>query len=59
MYLFLGRFEQIKPFWTCHTQLFCIIVKKNKDGKRAVIYNWLYNYDDNINFEFDYNIHQM
>jgi hypothetical protein len=28
-YLFLGRFEQLKPFWTCHTQLFYIIDKKN------------------------------
>jgi hypothetical protein len=32
MYLLLGRFEQIKPFWTCHTQLFYIIDKKIKVG---------------------------
>jgi hypothetical protein len=33
MYLFLGRFEQIKPFWNCHTPLFYIIDKKKiKDG---------------------------
>jgi hypothetical protein len=28
MHLFLGRFEQIKPCWTCHTQFFYIIDKK-------------------------------
>jgi hypothetical protein len=32
MYLFLGRFEQIKPFWTCHTQYYYIIDSKIKDG---------------------------
>jgi hypothetical protein len=32
MYLFLCRFEQIKSFWTCHTQYFYIIDKKIKDG---------------------------
>jgi hypothetical protein len=31
MYLFLGRFEQINPFCTCHTQLFYIFDKKIKD----------------------------
>jgi hypothetical protein len=30
MYLFLGRFEQIRPFWTFYTQLFDIIDKKLK-----------------------------
>jgi hypothetical protein len=28
MYLFLRRLEQIKLFWTCHTQLFYVIDKK-------------------------------
>jgi hypothetical protein len=28
MYLFLCRLEQIKPFWTSHTQLFYVIDKK-------------------------------
>jgi hypothetical protein len=31
IYLFLGRFKQLKPFWTFHTQLFYIIDKKMKD----------------------------
>jgi hypothetical protein len=50
MYLILGRFEQIKPFWNCHTQLILIIDKKIKDGsqiqdgvhsKKSVIFFWL------------------
>jgi hypothetical protein len=49
MYLLLGRFEQIKQFWTCHTQLFYIIDKKNKNGieiqdgvySKNIIYFWL------------------
>jgi hypothetical protein len=32
MYLFRGRFQQIKPFWTCHALIFYIIDKKIKDG---------------------------
>jgi hypothetical protein len=32
MYLFLVRFEHIKPFWTFHTQLFNVIDKTIKDG---------------------------
>jgi hypothetical protein len=32
MYLFLGRFEQIKPFWTGHSHIFYIIDKKISDG---------------------------
>jgi hypothetical protein len=31
-YLFLGRFEQIKPFWTSHTQFFYIIDNNIEDG---------------------------
>jgi hypothetical protein len=29
MYLFLGRFEQIIPFWTRHTQFYYTIDKKH------------------------------
>jgi hypothetical protein len=32
MYLFLSRFEQMKPFWTCHTQFYYIIDNKIKNG---------------------------
>jgi hypothetical protein len=50
MYSLLGRFEQIKQSWTCHTQLFYIIDKKIKDrteiqdgvhSKNTVIFFWL------------------
>jgi hypothetical protein len=34
MYLFLCRFGQIKPFPTCHTQVFYIIDKKIKGGSK-------------------------
>jgi hypothetical protein len=50
MYLFLGRFEQIKPFWTGHSHIFYIIDKKISDGteihdgvhsEKNVIFFWL------------------
>jgi hypothetical protein len=31
IYLFLCRFEQVKPFWACQTQLVYITDKKIKD----------------------------
>jgi hypothetical protein len=36
MYLFLGRFEQIKSFWTFHTEVLYVIDKKNYRGSKTI-----------------------